>query len=214
MDLALFDFDGTITRREMFIAFLELAVEPRRLAFGKTVLAPLAIGYKLGLVPGNLVRAAAVRVGLSGASHTDLESYAIEFAQRVLPTAIRPEALERIGWHKARGDTIVVVSGALEIALSPWCMSHGLELIGSRLEQRDGHLTGRYLGPQCVRGEKARRIRERHDLSHYECIHAYGDTRDDRDMLALAHRRHYRWRELPMETGDGKPASKLLRDTT
>lgn len=197
MNLALFDFDGTITDREMFIAFLELAVEQRRLVLGKAALAPLLVGYRLGMVSGNLIRAAAVRVGLSGVALATLESHGITFAEQVLPGVIRQQALERIHWHRAQGDTVAVVSGALEVALSYWCVSHGLDLIGSILEHRGGILTGRYLGRQCLRAEKTRRIRERYDLSRYDTVYAYGDTKDDLDMLALAGKRYYQWKEQP-----------------
>ena len=56
-------------------------------------------------------------------------------------------------------------------------------------------LTGRSLGAQCVGAEKARRVRERYDLSSYALVYAYGDTNEDRALLALAHRRVYRWQE-------------------
>ena len=195
MDLALFDFDGTITDREMYIPYLEQAVPRRRLALGKVLLAPLAIGYKLGWIPANWVRAAAVRFGLTGLSRAHLRASGVAFAEQVLPATIRPEALQRLRWHQARGDTVVVVSGALEIALAHWCAQHGVELIASRLEIHDDIATGRYAGAQCVREEKVRRVRERFDLSRFETIHAYGDTPEDEAMLALAHRRWYRGQE-------------------
>ena len=53
---------------------------------------------------------------------------------------------------------------------------------------------GRCLRPDGA--EKARRVRERYDLSRYPVVHAYGDTHEDRDLLALAHRRWYRGREI------------------
>lgn len=56
-------------------------------------------------------------------------------------------------------------------------------------------LTGRYLGAQCMGEEKARRVRERVDLSAYPLVYAYGDTKEDRELLELAHRRVYRWQE-------------------
>lgn len=49
----------------MFPDFLHFAVEPRRLALGKCVLAPLIAGYRLGLVSGSLIRAMIVRFGFS-----------------------------------------------------------------------------------------------------------------------------------------------------
>lgn len=71
-----------------------------------------------------------------------------------------------------------------------------MELICSSLEHAGGILTGRYLGPQCVRKEKARRVRAVYDLPHYERIYAYGDTPEDLDLLALAHERFYRWQQV------------------
>lgn len=193
MDIAFFDFDGTITDREMFVAFLEHAVPKWRLALGKTVLAPLIIGYKFGLVPADTIRAAAVRVGVAGMPVDQVRRAATTFANDVLPRVVRPVALERIRWHQARGDKVVVVTGALELALKPWCDAHGLELVGSVLEAHHGRLTGRYARPQCLREHKVARATERYDLRHYAAVHAYGDTPDDFALLSIAHHAHYRW---------------------
>jgi phosphatidylglycerophosphatase C len=118
------------------------------------------------------------------------------FALDVLPSALRPDALERIRWHRQQGDRVMVVSGALDVYLAHWCRQHGLDLLCSRLETRGGVLTGRYRGAQCVGAEKSRRIREVLDLNEFPVIYAYGDTHEDLDMLRLAHRRYYRWQEL------------------
>lgn len=197
MNLALFDFDGTITTREMLPAFMHLAVEPRRLAVGKVLLAPLILGYKLGVVPGTFMRAAIVRFGFTGVPLSRLEDHGLAFARSALPQAVRPEAMERIDWHKSNGDTVVVVSGAFDIYLRHWCEKHQIGFVCSSLEHRNGILTGRYLGRQCVRDEKARRVRESFDLSRYSRIYAYGDTREDLGLLALAHERYYRWQQMP-----------------
>ncbi len=196
MNLALFDFDGTITVREMFPAFMQLAVAPRRLAAGKVLLAPLIVGYKLGFVSGTVVRAAIVKFGFAGVPLAVLDAHGSTFAQSALPPVLRPQALERIHWHKSQGDTVVVVSGAFDTYLRHWCRTHQIELICSSLEHRDGVLTGRYLGRQCVLGEKARRVMEAYDLSRYTRIYAYGDTREDMELLALAHERYYRWQRI------------------
>jgi HAD superfamily hydrolase (TIGR01490 family) len=197
MNIALFDFDGTITTREMFPDFMHLAVEPRRLALGKVLLAPLIIGYKLGIVPGTYVRAAIVRFAFSGVPLASIEAHGLRFAQSGLPPAVRPEALERINWHKSRGDTVVVVSGAFDVYLRHWCQAHQVALLCSSLEHKDGALTGRYLGQQCVLEEKARRVRNTYDLSSYARIYAYGDTKEDLGLLALAHERYYQWQQVP-----------------
>lgn len=196
MNLALFDFDGTITTREMLPDFFRLAIPPRRLAVGKVVLSPLIVGYRLGLVSGSLVRASIVRFGFRGMPEAAYAQLGAEFAGSVLPNVIRPEAMAKIAWHKRQGDKIVVVSGAFDIYLSHWCQQQGLDLICSSLESKHGALTGRYRGAQCVRHEKVRRITDCYALGQFDTIYAYGDTKEDLAMLNIAHKRYYRWREV------------------
>ena len=57
-----------------------------------------------------------------------------QFVRDVLPGLIRPIALERIAWHKDRGDRVVVVSASLDAYLIPWCRALGLDLICTELE--------------------------------------------------------------------------------
>lgn len=196
MDLALFDFDHTITTRDTFTDFVHCALPPRRLALGKALLAPTIAGYRLGLVSANAIRAQIVRVGFTGLPLARVLDTAHEFARTVLPRTLRPDVMRDIDRHRAHGDTVVVVSASLDAYLEHWCRAHGLQLLCSSLEAREGRLTGRYAGRQCDGEEKARRIRADFDLSAYARIHAYGDSLGDHAMLALAHRRVYQGREL------------------
>jgi len=193
MDLALFDFDGTITDRETMPDFMVAAVRPKRLVAGKVLLLPLIVGYKLRIVPGTIIRAAICWFGFKGVPVAELESRAAEFARSVLPSTVRPEALKRIAWHKARGDRVVVVSGGLDLYLKHWTEAHGLELICSSLQERSGVFTGFYLGRQCVRAEKVRRVQALHSMQQFGKVFAYGDTPEDYDLLAFADEAYYRW---------------------
>ena len=201
MSLALFDFDGTITTHETMPDFVRQSVSRRRLLFGQILLAPLVLGYKLGIVSGTLIRRAIVRFGYSGVAVAMLESAGRDFARTYLPNVLRPEAMQRIAWHKAQGHKVVVVSGGLDAYLSPWCTAHGLDLICSSLQERSGVLTGHYAGRQCVLAEKARRVRECYDLDTYSTIYAYGDTPEDRDLLGIATKRYYQWQEVGVAVG-------------
>lgn len=196
MNLALFDFDGTITTREMLPDFFRRAIPRRRLLIGQVLLAPLIVGYKLGWVSGTTARAAIVRFGFTGLPFADYDAAGAAFAADVLPGVLRPEVMQRIAWHRAQGDHVVVVTGALDIYMARWCRSHDLDLVCSVLEQRDGRLTGRYQGAQCVRAEKARQVSERYPGKNYGEVYAYGDTVEDRELLALATRKFYRGLEI------------------
>lgn len=195
MNLALFDFDGTITTRETFPDFMRFAVTPRRLALGQLLLAPLIVGYKLGVVPGPRVRSSVVNFGFRGVAEAGVMQAGEAFARDVLPLLLRPVALQRIQWHKAQGDTVVVVSGGFDAYLSHWCKQHGLALICSKLESARGVLTGRYLGEQCVGTEKCRRVRETYDVDGFPVVYAYGDTSEDLEMLGMAQEKYFRWQK-------------------
>jgi len=196
MDLALFDFDGTITTRDTFRPFLSFAGGRARLALGTALLGPMVVGYELGWIHASRMRAAAAYLCCRGRPEPELRELGVRYGQ-TLKRWFRSEALARIRWHKERGDTVVVVSASLRPYLEGLCRELELELVCTELEARGGVLTGRYLGGDCTGPEKARRVRAAHDLARYSTIHAYGDTREDAELLELATRRYYRWRELP-----------------
>ncbi|HET9956255.1 MAG TPA: HAD family hydrolase [Polyangiaceae bacterium] len=195
-NLALFDFDGTITSRDTFTPFILHAVEPLRMAIGKVVLSSLIVAYKLGFLSASRMRRSVVHVGLRGRRYEDVRVLGRDYARRALSLVVRPKALERIRWHQSHGDLVVVVSASLDVYLTDWCREVGVELICTELEQRLGVLTGRYRDGDCSGPEKARRVRQRYDLGSYGTIYAYGDTVEDEAMLALANQPFYRWREL------------------
>ena len=194
MDLALFDFDGTITKKETMPEFMKIAVRPVRLAVGKLIFLPLVLGYKTGLISGNLIRAAICKYGFWRVQESELEAHGAAFAHTFLPSVVRSEAMERIAWHKSRGDRVVVVSGGLDLYLNHWTRAHGLDLLCSTLERNAGRFTGNYFGAQCVRGEKARRVLAAYSLSNFRKVFAYGDTPEDFELLALAHEPYYCWK--------------------
>ena len=158
--LALFDFDGTITFKDTFTPFIYFASSWRRILLGTFLLGPMIIGYKLGLVPASKMRAAVVRVGFRGRAESEVNALGARYSA-TLGEVVRPEALERIRWHLANGDLVVVVSASLGVYLRGWCAALGLELVCTELESKDGVLSGRYAGGDCTGGEKARRVRER-----------------------------------------------------
>lgn len=193
MNLALFDFDGTLTHADSFTAFVLYAAGTRRLVSGTVALLPLIARYRLGRVRGPEMRAAMVRRAFGGRRFAEVLDLGERFSSDVLPELVRPRALERLRWHRARGDEVAVVSASLSLYLAPWCLRHGVDLLCSELEVQDGVLTGAYAGLDCTGDEKARRVRARYALDRYDAVYAYGDTVEDRELLALAGRAFHRW---------------------
>ena len=100
--------------------------------------------------------------------------------------------MEKIVWHKEQGHKVVIVSASIECWLKPWCDKNGLGLIATKLEIKDGRVTGKFLTKNCYGIEKANRVKEGYNLDDYDYIYAYGDSRGDKELLALAHESHYK----------------------
>jgi HAD superfamily hydrolase (TIGR01490 family) len=190
--LALFDFDGTITRSDSFLHFLLRAFSVRELAtLVPGALWPIA-GWGLGAVAAKPAKEAITMRLFRGRTVEELERRGRNFADAHMARLLRPAAIERIGWHRARGDTIVIVTASFRYWIEPWCARQNIALLATQLEERDGRLTGRFDGENCNGEEKVRRIRERYDLARYSRVFAYGNSKGDRPMLEIAHERAYR----------------------
>lgn len=95
-------------------------------------------------------------------------------------------------WHKEQGDRVVLVSASFEEYLGVWARKIGIEVIATKMEVQGGKLTGRLATPNCYGAQKVARIRAQIDLTQFDEIYAYGDTRGDKEMLEIAKHKFYR----------------------
>lgn len=184
--LVAFDFDGTLTTKDSFIAFLRWRAGARAFAAGTLALAPAAAKYVLDRDRGRL-KAAATRRFLAGMTRADLEAAAQAFATEHGRALLRPDALR--AWRRWQGDgaRLVIVTASPEIIVAPIARGLGADmLIGTRLAfDAQDRVTGDFDGENCRGPEKVRRLRAAFgDDVRLEA--AYGDTDGDREMLALA----------------------------
>ncbi|WP_411832429.1 HAD family hydrolase [Pseudoxanthomonas mexicana] len=195
MNLALFDFDHTVTTCDTYSRFIRGIATAEQLARARWTVGPWLAGYRMGVVSAAGIRRRVTRLAFSGRCADEIHAQGERYASDVLPGLLRGEMMARIDWHRSQGDAVVLVSGSLDTYLRPWCERHGLALICNRLETEGGRLTGRYLDGDCG-PRKVALIRARYDVASFPRVYAYGDSREDRPMLALAHERWYRGRRI------------------
>ena len=186
MKIAFFDFDGTITTSDSFIKFIRFVVGDIRFILGMTVLSPMLVAYKLRLIPNYTAKQAVLSYFFKGMSEAQFQSTARDYSLKNIDAILRPKAMAKIAWHKEQEHKIVVVSASIESWLKPWCNQHGLDLIATKLEIKEGIVTGKLLTKNCYGMEKVRRVKERYNLDDYDHIYAYGDSRGDKELLELA----------------------------
>ena len=182
-----FDFDGTLTVRDSFTAFLRWRRGPFAYAAGWLRLAPALVRYLLDRDRGRL-KAAAVRVYLRGLQRTELDREARRFADEV-SSFFRPDALQAWEHHGQDGDRRVIVTASPEETVRPFAEAlRADDLLGTRLAFDARHrVAGGFTGGNCRGEEKVRRLRERFG-EDVRLAAAYGDTGGDLQMLAIADR--------------------------
>ncbi|WP_104718865.1 HAD family hydrolase [Helicobacter trogontum] len=184
MDIAFFDFDGTITRGDSFRLFLRFVLG-KRFYIKMLENLPTLVGYKLGLIDNSRAKENVLKSCFKGMDQEVLNNYCAKFTE-ILESFCKDSALQKMRWHKENNHVIVLVSASFEEYLRPLCQHWNIDLLGTTMEVKEGRLTGNFLQPNCYGPEKERRIKEQYDLTQYERIYVYGDTKGDKEMLSLA----------------------------
>ena len=201
--VAVFDFDGTITRRDSMAEFLLAAVPTRRLWPAAASLAPAALAFGLGLLDNSTFKERVVTRFFAGTPAPEFEQLALDFAIRRLQRLVRPAALERLHWHLNERHRVVITTASLEAYVGPWARQHGIDdVLGTRLEVDEaGRLTGRLQGRNCYGAEKVARLRALVGDLTGSTVYAYGDSQGDRELMALATYAAYRPFRMPQVAG-------------
>jgi phosphatidylglycerophosphatase C len=183
--IAAFDFDGTLTVRDSFMAFLIWESGAARAALRLMQLAPAAVAYLAHRDRGR-IKAAALKAFLGGKPLAWARERAQIFAtEGRLP--LRPDALACWAEWRARGARMTIVSASPEFVVAPFAERLGADqLIATRIvTDTEDRITGALLGRNCRGPEKVVRLRQEFGPD-VRLEAAYGDTAGDREMLALA----------------------------
>ena len=181
--LAAFDFDGTISRRDTLLPFLQ------RLCGAQRVFRALARAAGRSRFDRNAWKDGVLVHLLAGRALAEVEEAGAEYAAFLHADGrLRPGALERIRAHRAAGHEVVVVSASPEVYLAPLGERLGVDaVLATRLEVTDdGVLTGRMLGLNCRGPEKVARLDGWLAGRTPRRVWAYGDSAGDRELLARA----------------------------
>jgi len=179
---AFFDLDLTLTKQDCFRLFLKSIYLTRLSGF-------VCLPYLTGLLILRKTRVISLKtfkerslIMLKGLSQERITALGNLFFQHWIKPMLRRKALEKIQWHKCRGDRIFVISASPDIYVQAVCEFLGCDDYAcTRLEYDSGKFTGRITGPDCLGKEKEKLI---HALARWHKIDlkessAYSDHESD-----------------------------------
>jgi phosphatidylglycerophosphatase C len=192
MVLVLFDFDGTITKKDTLFEFIRFSCGTKKYLIGMVMLFPALVFHKFGFINNQFAKEKVLTYFFSGWSIEKFNISCINFCNSFLPKIIRHHALNKIEWHLQQSHTVLIVSASLENWIKPWAEKYHIQVVASVPEIKNSILTGKLLGMNCNGIEKVNRIRSIIDVDSYKTIIAYGDSKGDMPMLQLANEKHYK----------------------
>lgn len=190
--IAVFDLDGTLTRRDTLLPFLRAVAGTRRTARAIMAAAWPLTRSRIGPGAGreqacHAAKEAVVRRLLAGAELASMATKARSFAGAVVAQDLRPDVVARVDHHRRSGHELVMITASPELYAGPIGEMLGFDVVlGTRLEvDGRGRLTGRLAGPNCRGAEKVERLRAWTTTADV-VVHAYGDSAGDRELLESA----------------------------
>ena len=184
-NLALFDFDGTLCKKDSFTGFIFYALSKRHIVREGIKILPWIQAYYLKIYPANSMRIRLFNAMFKNANSNEILDLAADYSHRLM-AQLDPELFQQLLKHQNNGDDVVLVSASVDIYLEMICQILKIDLICTETEILNGKFTGSYSTPDCSSDQKRLRILSKYNLNQYSKIYAYGNSEEDLAMLSLA----------------------------
>ena len=188
--MAVFDFDGTLTRYDSYLSYLIAHAVARPARFPQMWALPLdVICCKLGLQDNSWLKQRFLQAVLGGLTAADLRQSTERFLDRLLANGLRRKAVDALKAHQSCGHRTVLLSASPALYVQRAAERLGFSDCLCTVAEWDtgGVLTGCLAGPNCYGEEKVRRLSELVGAERQAWhIVAYGDHRSDLPLLKSA----------------------------
>lgn len=185
--LVLFDFDGTLTKRDTFPQFIFFTQGYFKGFLGFLIFFPYIFLFLAKLMDGAKLKEKLVRYYFEGHKEEILYQKGIEFIKKLgMENSFKQDILKKLENYKEQNHIICIVSASLDIWIKPFCKKHSIDYLCTEIDFANGTCTGKLSTPNCNGIEKALRIKEKYNLSEYSSIIAYGNSSGDVAMFEIA----------------------------
>lgn len=193
MKVYAFDFDGTLTKKDTFLAFIEYAKGYGKTFWGFFLFSPILILMKLRLFPNWKAKQMVFSWFFKGMNINEFNQICHEFADRN-QRIIRTGGWDTIRKALANGEQVIIITASIENWVKPFFKEFGnqIKVEGTKIDVRINQITGQFLTQNCYGVEKTKRLKEVFPYRQaYELI-AFGDSDGDRYLLNEADESHYK----------------------
>lgn len=188
--IAVFDLDGTISRRGTLAAYVIRLLARRPWRWLRVVaVAPALLAYLRGRLDRGALKATLLQKTLHGYGRAELDAWTARFVPWLLEHGLRRDALRAIETHRRSGDRLVLLSASPDLYVPAIGARLGFdETLCTGLSWRGDHLDGGLATPNRRGPEKAFCVRALKRRYPEAAIAAYGNESADLEHLVLTDR--------------------------
>ncbi len=194
MSASYFDVDGTLTRTNLFDTLWFYLLNQQNPVRGLSKVVKTVAGIPAFFAADQIDRSTFNELlfrGYEGFSEDRLLDLSDDVFESVLRPALYKDALSLVKRSKSAGHRVVLLSGSPDFLLQRLAkMLDADDVIGNRLQFRDGKATGKLVPPIVAGPEKAKIIKDHakhHGFDLDDCA-AYSDSMSDVPMLSVVGR--------------------------
>lgn len=187
--LVLFDFDGTLSKKDTFFQFILFSKGTVSVLFMLFRHSIHIFLYFIKVISAEELKRKVFYFLFKGLTRTELDQMGKLFAKHMIDADLfKKDILDKLEMHKKEGATIYVVSASIGVWIHPVCKDLGVKAICTEIKLENGIFNGEFVTKNCNGQEKANRIQDELNLKNYSNIIAYGNSKGDLQMFKLAHK--------------------------
>lgn len=189
--IAVFDFDGTITKGDTLFKFILFSHGKFLLFKGLIINSIMLIRYFTGNITNNDAKEILFSYFFKGTPYLKFKEDGFNFKCRIEKN-VRIQAVKKINEYIAAKTPVYIVSASIREWIEPWANNIGIDkVISTEIEvDSNGLITGKFSTPNCFGIEKVNRLS--FFLNGDEYIIAYGDSKGDDELLRFANESYYK----------------------
>ena len=184
--LAIFDLDGTLTKKDTYLAYLISTALRNPIRIFRYFFLPVAtVFYAVGIKNNTWLKTTYLSSVFGGYGRQKINQLNEQFIQRILRKGLTQKGKEQLAFHQQNKHRVILLSASLDFYVQPLGNALGIgEVIATQAQWKDDQLTGQLVGPNLKREAKVTAMAEylKEDRLKYH-IMAYGDHESDLPLL-------------------------------
>lgn len=184
--LALFDFDGTLYKKDSLIEFTKFYKGKFPFYLGIIILTPILVAMKLKVISNEKAKKKFISYFFKNENYLDFKTKATKFSLTKIEPNLNSKIHSEFKNHIHFKNTIYIVTASFPEWIEPWSNNYNVEVIGTRLEVIDNKITGNLFTKNCYGKEKVNRIKQIINPKDFDKIYCYGSGKGDYEMLNLS----------------------------